>query len=70
LHYSEAVSYYEQSEKGNISAQYYFILIDNLVSKTPHDFVPNLKYLFIAGLLLSTPYKYIFLPTINQLCQW
>ena len=45
-------------------------LIDNLVSKTPHDFVPNLKYLFSAGLLLSTPYKYIFLPTINQLCQW
>ena len=40
-------------------------LIDNLVFKTPHDFVPNLKYLFIAGLLLSTPYKYIFLPTTN-----
>ena len=35
-------------------------LIDNLVSKTPPDFVPNLKYLFIAGLLLSTPYNYIF----------
>ena len=36
-----------------------FILIDNLVSKTPQGF-PNLKYLLIAGLLLSTPYNYIF----------